>query len=769
MQWTPEHVQWAEQHFDITSSHKAEGYRTQRVAIASAAAASGYQYSWANDDISALTASNLLKKYAQKYSGLLDMPLVYPETPAVLATAPNGLTNGRKLEVEAWVEPGGVYPMGCDVGVSAGKGGVVTSDVSGGALCSSPGAEPSFPSQSLASQEAYPSPSQSLATQEAYPPPSQSLAPQEAYPPPTAAYAPYLHPSSSGGYTTHPSPLLQGAPAPPPASPPPLLPGYSYTPSPYAPVAPGYSSPPPPPPPPPPSSYLPAAIAAPTPLAPYYAPPTPITPSPLNGCSSGPLKRKAFYLGGQVNVGGQGENYMEFGYAAPPPSSSSSASLSPLYRFPRSTAAAANATANAIANANVNGTFKADIQVSPCEDPQGADFGGDLRLPGFGGSSKTPHSATGESAFGFGSPTTTANTTQATNSSPVTSSSSCASSSCSSVAAEESLKGVCPRVLELVSSRVLTQLPPLEWGEVAGLEGAKEALEEEVLWPLLRPDVFGTAGGAPPLPRALLLYGPPGCGRTLLARCLAGHVGAPLLHLRCPLLVGEWAREAEQVLQTSFLLARARQPCVLLLSGVEAVLCGEAQSGTSSSSSSSARVRRELQAQLDRLLLGRGGAGTGTEPPPQVLLLATATRPGELDQAAVLRYFPRRVLVPPPDGPSRRRILAQNLAALGCPLGAEELGVLARRTEGYSARALARLCQDALQGATESHELPLSDMTHTHAHTHAHTHTRVHTHAHMQPLTHQHLESALHRSQPDVAHTDMDTYVEWSKMLGCKQ
>ena len=93
MQWTPEHAQWAEQHFDITSTtrspaHKAEAYRghLQRT----------YQYAWANDDISALTASNLLKKYAEKYSGILEGP----SERALLSYSDGapGLLNGRKSE-----------------------------------------------------------------------------------------------------------------------------------------------------------------------------------------------------------------------------------------------------------------------------------------------------------------------------------------------------------------------------------------------------------------------------------------------------------------------------------------------------------------------------------------------------------------------------------------------------------------------------------------------------------------------------------------------
>ncbi|XP_041937418.1 fidgetin isoform X1 [Alosa sapidissima] len=768
MQWTPEHTQWAEQHFDISSttrspSHKAEGYRMQRVAgTMTSSAAAAYQYSWANDDISALTASNLLKKYAEKYSGILDVPVIsagerallnaYPDAAAAAALA-NG-PNGRKVEADPWAEPvgGGVYPMGCEVAVPAGKVGMAaTSDVAAGALCSSPGvgsggslAEQSFSSSSCG---------------------SQSLASQEPYASAAAYGSSYLH-ASSGGYSGHPSPLLQ-APPPPPAShatlvpaaysttsSPPALPGYSYTPSGYAPhhhhqaasVAPGYS-PPPPPPPPPPSSYLPAGIAVPTPLAPsttmasyssYAAPPhslAPITPTPLNGCGSGSLKRKAFYMVGQAEMG---EPYGDFGYSQPPPSTS--ASLSPLYRLPEGT--------------NGNGSFKAGGQTSPSDDPRGGDFGGgSLTSPGYVGASKTPHSAAGESAFSFGSPTTTA----ATNGSPVAAqSSSSSSSSSSAAAAEERLKSVDPRVLELVSTQVLQQQHPLlDWGDIAGLEAAKATLKEEVLWPLLRPDVFGPLGGtSPPLPRALLLFGPPGSGRTLLARCMSGQMGAPLLHLRGSVLTTEWAAEAEQLIQACFLVARARQPCVLLLSEAEAVLGSGRRSredAQSSSSSAAARVRRELQAQLDRLLLRNNSAGSGSSGPedtPQILVLASTSRPDELDEAAVHRYFARRLLVPPPDGPIRRQIISQNLAPHSCCLSEEEVGLLVQRTDGYSALGLARLCQEALRNAAVAGgmELPL-----------------------IRPVTYQDLDAALRRTQPDVSHKDMDAYVEWSKMFGCRQ
>ncbi|KAJ8385451.1 hypothetical protein AAFF_G00189030 [Aldrovandia affinis] len=206
MQWTPEHAQWAEQHFDITSTtrspaHKAEAYRghLQRT----------YQYAWANDDISALTASNLLKKYAEKYSGILEGP----SERALLSSysdGPPGLLNGRKSEGEPWQEA--VYPMNClpDV-ISTSKAGVVsglpTADISA-SMGSSPGVEPSYSSSNSGGLH--------------------SGLPAQEY---VASYnGSYLQSSYSGQPTSalpspHPSPLHSAGLLQPPAPPPSTNPG----------------------------------------------------------------------------------------------------------------------------------------------------------------------------------------------------------------------------------------------------------------------------------------------------------------------------------------------------------------------------------------------------------------------------------------------------------------------------------------------------------------------------------------------------------------
>ncbi|XP_028836381.1 fidgetin-like isoform X2 [Denticeps clupeoides] len=731
MQWTPEHAQWAEQHFDITSttrspSHKAEAFRMQRAGSTSmaTAAVAGYHYSWANDDISALTASNLLKKYAEKYSGILEVPgeRVLISTYADMPTGtsiPAGPQSGRKSEGDPWVE-GGVFPVGCEVAVP-GKVGMAVSDVSV-SLCSSPGvgssasmAEQSFSSSSCASQ--------ALASQE-YPASSA-----------VAYNGSYLH----AGYSGHPSPLLQ---PPPPSHPatcatlvpsaysttnsPSSLPGYSYPPVSYSAhhqnAAPGYS-----PPPPPPSSYLPAGIAAPTPLPPSSAMPgytsyppahslTPIAPTPLNGCGTSSLKRKAFYMMGQADVV---EAYGDFTYSQPP-----SSSHSPLYRLAESGSANGNSGFERTAEA-ASLPYKPATQPPGNNDPQ-SDFGGAATPPAYSSASKTSRSV-GDSYGNFESPITTA----AVNGSPVTTASS---------SAEERLKGLDPRVLDLVSSQVLQQLPLLDWGDIAGLDMTKAALKEDVLWPMMRPDMFGSLTDQPQLLRTLLLFGPRGSGRTLLARCMASQMGATFLHLRFSTLVTKWLSEGEKILQATFLLARARQPCVLLLSELEVVL------GVQDLHEEALiiQARRELIAQLDGLLASSEDG--------QVLVLGSSSRPQEMDEQVIRRYFSRRVLVPPPDGPARHQIISQNLLQHNYCLSEEEVGLLVQRTEGFSGMELSRLCQEALRAAVEagSLELSLSSILPSQ----------------IPPVTYQDLDSILRRKQPSVLHKDMDAYTDWSKMLG---
>ncbi|XP_026882362.2 fidgetin [Electrophorus electricus] len=326
MQWTPDQPQWAEQYYDITSTtrspaHKFEVYGPQRLTSSSSTRA--YQHSWANDDISALTASNLLKRYAERYSSILDLPcesglMGYPDPtisasvngPNVVNGAPP-LLNGRKLEVEPWLE--GVYPPLACVPELVPKAPLSVSDLST-SVCSSPGVgmpEPSFSSTSCSSQNSVQEYSSTLYS------------------------APYLQ-----SVATYNGPLLH-----PVASHPGLVPAYSTNTSPSLPtygypsagypsqgsLSQGYSAPSPP------TACLSAGIAPATPLpassmggysypAPSLAPVAPSSPGDVSPNTSGLGKA---YFSGQSDL----RAFEEFGFGGTSSSESLSANSS-FYRPP---------------------------------------------------------------------------------------------------------------------------------------------------------------------------------------------------------------------------------------------------------------------------------------------------------------------------------------------------------------------------------------------------------------------------------------------------
>ncbi|MBN3306220.1 FIGN protein, partial [Amia calva] len=710
MQWTPEHAQWAEQHFDITSTtrspaHKAEAYRghLQRT----------YQYAWANDDISALTASNLLKKYAEKYSGILEGPNERALLSSYSDGAP-GLLNGRKIENDSWqpsINSEGVYPMNCvpDV-ISASKAGVTTAlptaDVSA-SIGSSPGVasnltEPSY-SNSNCGSHTVASLHSGL--------PSQEYA--------TGYNGSYLHSSYSGQSASalpspHPSPLhSSGLLQPPPPPPPPtLVPGYNtgspnlssynYPSTGYPPqtaVAPGYS----PGGAPPPSAYLPSGIPAPTPLPPSTVPGytyqshnlAPIAPTPLNSSSANSLKRKAFYMTGQAEMD---SSYGNFSY------SQQRSSQSPMYRMPDNSISNTSRGNGFDRNAETSSlAFKPTKQLMSSEQQRkfSSQSSRALTPPSYSSAKSSLGGSRSSEPFGkFSSPNTD------------------------------------PHLVELVTNEIINQGPPVDWSDIAGLDLAKATIKEEVLWPMLRPDVFS---GVSALPRSILLFGPQGTGRMLLGRCIASQLGAAFFRISGSALVTKWLGEGEKVVHASFLVARCRQPSVIFISEIDMLLSSQL-----SEESPINRIKTELLMQLDSIL---------TSAEDQIVVICSTSKPEEIDES-MRRYFMKRLLIPLPDSTARHQIIIQLLSQHNYCLNDKEVALLVQRTEGFSGLDVARLCQEAMVGPL--HAMQGTDLS-------------AIMPSQLRPVTYQDFENVFCKIQPSISQKELDTYTEWNKMFGCSQ
>lgn len=219
--------------------------------------------------------------------------------------------------------------------------------------------------------------------------------------------------------------------------------------------------------------------------------------------------------------------------------------------------------------------------------------------------------------------------------------------------------------------------------DVGDMAETKQALTETVLWPLRHPDSFARLGIEPP--RGVLLYGPPGCGKTYLVRALAGSGQLSVHAVKGAELMDKWVGSSERAVRELFQRARDSAPSLIFLDEVDALA---PRRGQSSDSGVGDRVVAALLTELD-----------GVEPLREVVVLGATNRP-ELIDPALLRpgRLERLVFVPPPDAEARLAIL--KTTGRSVPLADDvDLAALAEDLDGYSAADCAALLREAALAA----------------------------------------------------------------------
>ncbi|MGC4894961.1 AAA family ATPase [Micromonospora sp. DT31] len=227
------------------------------------------------------------------------------------------------------------------------------------------------------------------------------------------------------------------------------------------------------------------------------------------------------------------------------------------------------------------------------------------------------------------------------------------------------------------------ELASVTLDDVGGLHEVKQTLTESVLWPLTYPDTFARLGVTPP--RGVLLYGPPGCGKTYLVTALAGSGRANVLSVKGAELLSKWVGESERAVRELFRRAREAAPTLVFLDEVDALAPVR---GQSTDGGTTDRVVAALLTELD-----------GVEALRNVVVVGATNRP-ELVDPALLRpgRLERLVYVPPPDGPARAEIL--RAAARDVPLAPDvDLGALGTELAGFSAADCTALVREAALAA----------------------------------------------------------------------
>mmetsp|Transcript_38891 Transcript_38891/g.61589 ORF Transcript_38891/g.61589 Transcript_38891/m.61589 type:complete len:603 (-) Transcript_38891:39-1847(-) len=223
------------------------------------------------------------------------------------------------------------------------------------------------------------------------------------------------------------------------------------------------------------------------------------------------------------------------------------------------------------------------------------------------------------------------------------------------------------------------EVPNIHWSSIGGLETVKTELQELVQFPVEYPGKFEKFGMSPP--KGVLFYGPPGCGKTLLAKAIATECQANFISVKGPELLTMWFGESEANVRDLFDKARAAAPCVLFFDELDSVARSR---GASNDQGAGDRVINQILTEMDGIGVKKNVFIIGATNRPDILDPAIM-RPGRLDQ---LLYIPL------PDAPSRSSILHANLRKT--PLAPDmDLESIVQATEGFSGADLTAICQRA--------------------------------------------------------------------------
>ncbi|CAF0956865.1 unnamed protein product [Adineta steineri] len=296
------------------------------------------------------------------------------------------------------------------------------------------------------------------------------------------------------------------------------------------------------------------------------------------------------------------------------------------------------------------------------------------------------------------------------------------------------LPNVEPKLISYILDEVIENSPHVKFSDIGGQDGAKRALEEAVILPVLRPEMF--TGLRAPV-RGILLFGPPGNGKTMLAKAVASEAKARFFNISASSLTSKYVGEGEKLVRALFAAARELQPSIIFIDEVDSLLSARKES----EHDAMRRLKTEFLVQFD---------GVQTNADDRILVLAATNRPFELDDAA-LRRFPRRIYIQLPDRKTRIQLLMHLLTKQEHNLTKNDFETIANETDGYSGSDLTALAKDAAMGPVrELHVEELKQLSISR----------------IRPLSKQDFSHALRKIRASVSPSTLNKYVEWNSTFG---
>ncbi|KAL6710893.1 mitochondrial dynamin GTPase Msp1 [Coniothyrium glycines] len=231
---------------------------------------------------------------------------------------------------------------------------------------------------------------------------------------------------------------------------------------------------------------------------------------------------------------------------------------------------------------------------------------------------------------------------------------------------------------------------PITFDDIGGLDSIIEELKESVIYPLTMPHLYSHSSSLLSAPSGVLLYGPPGCGKTMLAKALAHESGACFINLHISTLTEKWYGDSNKLVNAVFSLARKLQPSIVFIDEIDAVL-GQRRSGEHEASG---MVKAEFMTHWDGLA---SSTSSGTTTPQRICILGATNRIQDIDEA-ILRRMPKKFPVALPNASQRHNIFSLILRGTKIDSHNFDLDYLVRVSAGMSGSDIKEACRDAAMG-----------------------------------------------------------------------